>query len=76
MASPTPKKKKQVLMTFPQALNELIDGKKISRVEWADTDEYFLLNTEYLSVHHSSDDKVHQLLVREADLLAIDWIVV
>lgn len=72
--SPVPKKTAPKLLTFPQALNQLIDEKKITRVEWNDPQEYGILHDKFLCIH--TKGKLHSWLVSESDLLAIDWMVV
>lgn len=79
MSSPTPTKKtvsKQ--MTFPEALLEVIDGYKITKLEWANPSEYVFLHDGFLCIHHSgSDNKTfNRLLVSEGDLIGKDWMVI
>lgn len=72
--SPLPKKQANLnLLTFPQALNKVIDGKTITRVEWEDKEEYGLLRNSFLEIH--TKGKFHQWIVSEGDLIAIDWYV-
>lgn len=65
--------KKEELLTLPQALNEVIDGKKITRLAW-NNDHYCLLKDNYLELYR--EGKFHQWIINDGDLLAIDWIVV
>lgn len=60
-------------LTLPQALNEVIDGKKITRIAW-NNDHYCLLKEGFLELYR--DSKFYQWIVNEGDLLAIDWVVV
>lgn len=71
--SPLPKKKPEP-MSFPQAIQAVMDKKKITRREWADSRIYGFLNGEVLSLH-KEDDKNYQWIVSEGDLMAGDWMV-
>ena len=74
LVSPTPPKKPQhALLTFPQALNFVIDGKRVTRVDWGNVEEYGFLKDGWLSIRTKGE--IHTWLVSEGDLLAIDWYV-
>jgi hypothetical protein len=60
-------------MTFPQAIQKVIDGKKIARKEWENTD-YCFLNGEWLSIHRNGNDYIWK--VNDGDLNGNDWFVV
>ncbi len=62
-------------MNFSTAIREVIDGKKITRLEWKDKNIYGFLKDGYLSLH-KIDDKIYQWVVSDGDLLGNDWIVV
>jgi hypothetical protein len=64
----------QVPGDFPWAMEQVIDGKKITRLEWADKDVYGLLKDGYLMIHREEVD--HQWIVNDGDLNSIDWITV
>ena len=65
------------LLSFPVALLEVIDGKKITKLEWADRKSYVFLKEGFLLIHKSQekDTEHHSLLVSEADLIGTDWFV-
>jgi hypothetical protein len=68
----TPKPKTdEVLMSFPQALAELIKGRKITRKEWNDVNEYGVLADGWLTIH--TKGVFNKWLVNDGDLLAQDW---
>lgn len=83
--SPVPKKKSvkskavevtgapMPLMTFPDAINALIGGASIRRVEWIDPEEYCLLKDSFLMIHRNN--QFHSWLVSEGDMMARDWVV-
>lgn len=70
MTSPTPSKKR---LTFPQAIEKIIEGKKITRVSWNAVD-YGVLEDTFLTIYRNGTP--HRWLVNDGDLLATDWVVV
>ena len=71
---PSKNKKKITTLTFPEAIAEVIKGKKIERLEW-EKKEYAFLNADMLSLH-KADGKNYQWIINDGDLLATDWIVI
>lgn len=69
--SPTP----QLAMDFPDALKQVIAGKKVTKLEWKNQNEYILLREGMLKIQFASG-ALMTLLVSEADLLGKDWVVV
>lgn len=71
--SPNPSKKAVVQLSFPDAMKAIIDGKRITRIEWANTD-FCLLRNQWLAIYR--DGKFYeQWAVSDGDMLATDWIV-
>ena len=60
-------------MSFAEAIGDVIDGSRITKAEWDDPNIYLQLKGEYLVIH--KDDGDHAILLREADLIGTDWIV-
>ena len=58
-------------MTFPDAIKKIIDGKRVTRMEWKNKDYCLLLN-EWLSIY--TKDDFHVWKVNDGDLNATDWI--
>lgn len=75
-SSPVPLRvNKPSLLSFPDALKEIINGHKITRASWESKEEYgFMGKDGYLSIHTKGVD--HQWLVNDGDLLAEDWLVI
>ena len=71
---PTISSKDKKELSFPNAIEALIGGKKIKRLEWADEQEYCLLKDSFLMIHRN--DKFHSWIVSEGDLLSLDWVVI
>lgn len=74
--SPLPESTDQVSlkMTFPDALREILNGKRITRLSWDNLDEFGCLHESYLTVHTKGE--YHQWMVNDGDLNAIDWVVI
>lgn len=62
-------------LDFPEAIREVINGKKITRIEWNDMGTYCFLNKDILAIH-KADGKNYQWVINDGDLLAKDWIIV
>lgn len=62
-------------LTFPEALTAVAVGEKISKVEWGDAKTYGLLKDARLTIYRSDNDKFHDWIVSEGDLLGEDWFV-
>lgn len=62
--------------TLPQALNYVIDGKKITRYEWDNPEIYCYLKGDMLVIYRGDTDKKdYAWSINDGDLLAIDWLV-
>ena len=61
-------------MNFAQALNRMLEGEKITRKEWADSNCYGFFMNEILYIHR--DFKFYQWVLTEADVISQDWEVV
>jgi len=60
-------------MDFPGAMRAVIDGKKVTRVEWNDRNEFAVFKDNFLMIHtrgnfHTWKD------INGNDLMATDWI--
>ena len=72
--TPLPRKQgESITMNFPDAMREVIAGKKVSRIEWGN-DDYGFLKDEWLTIY--TKGKFHTWLVSEGDLTAEDWYIV
>ena len=64
---------KPMTMDFPDAVRELIKGKKITRVSWGNLD-YALLKDGWLTIF--TKGSFHTWSVNDGDLEGQDWIIV
>jgi hypothetical protein len=62
------------LLTFPEAMSELIKGQTITRKAWNDGQEYALLADGWLTIHTKGN--FHVWKVNDGDLTATDWMVI
>ena len=72
MLSPKPVEG-DVLLSFPDAMREVIKGNRVTRTSWNDDSEYGILADFKLTIH--AKGAFHPWLVNDGDLQAIDWIV-
>lgn len=79
--SPTPAKKDlayrpiEVKMNFTQAVNAIVDGRKVHKLEWQDREYYGILNDATLMLH-KPDNKLYAWIVSEGDIVGTDYIVI
>lgn len=59
-------------MSFYEALKCLIDGSKITRIEWENPEIYGFLKAGIVHLHKEDGD--HQWIISEGDILGNDWI--
>lgn len=65
-------------MTFPDAIKQVIKGKKITRIEWKDAGHYGVLKNEVLCLFRDgkNGDTFYSWIINDGDLFATDWVVV
>lgn len=56
---------------FPRAIEQIMIGKMITRVEWNDVTEYAIMKDGWLMIHTKGQD--HLWSISEADMRAEDW---
>ena len=83
--SPVPGQQKEetgeVLMNFPDAMREILNGSHVMRKAWMEKAPMFCgLNETFLSIFRVKDGETqprwHQWLVNDGDMSGIDWIVI
>ena len=60
-------------MTFPDALRKVMDGRKITKIEWKDNNIYGCMKDDILTLHNNGKD--FQWIISSGDLMGDDWIV-
>lgn len=71
--SPTPITLEEHLNFF-DALKAVLDNKRITKAEWENKEIYGWLDTDVLKIH-MQDNKDHNWIISEGDLIGTDWIV-
>jgi hypothetical protein len=73
VTSPLPKKEVKTL-SFPEAIVEIIDGRRITKLEWNDVNIYGFLGTDgHLKINLT--DKLADWILSDGDLKGIDYVV-
>jgi len=70
----TPQVQTQSLLSFSEALKEVIKGNLITRESWNDVSEYGALINDYLTIH--TKGKFNKWILTAGDLEATDWKVI
>lgn len=70
--SPILSSKAKVTMTFPEAIEAVIAGERITKLEWDNADNFGMLKDNHLMIH--LDDGWHQWIISDGDLLGDDWV--
>lgn len=63
-------------LDFGTAMNEVLNGKKVRRLEWKDEDVYLVMKNEQLMIFGTGDKILHPLIVSAGDIAGMDWEVV
>ncbi len=78
-ASPLPPKKEakpdEVKMDFYDAMKELVGGKKIHKLEWADKNFFGELKDGLVKLH-KPDGKYYDWIISDGDLKGEDWVII
>lgn len=74
MKSPTPPKKEKGNLSFTQAIEEVLKGKSITKLEWDDKQFYGVLENEHLKLY-KPDGKSYDWIISEGDMRGDDWVV-
>lgn len=63
-------------LSFLDAIREIMNGRKVSRLEWKTNDVYCGLVDNFLMVFRGDTDKMwHAWSVNDGDLFSTDWFV-
>lgn len=68
----SPRPQTPVTMDFPNAMRLIIEGKKITKLEWGDKNLYGILANGLLMLH--KEDGFHTWVISEGDLIGKDWV--
>jgi len=62
-------------LSFSEAIEYIIKGEKVHKLEWNNEELYGFLNGDILSIH-KPDGKNYQWIISKGDLLGNDYIVI
>ena len=72
--SPSVEKAKLEGLNFYQALQEMLKGKRVTKNEWENDEEYGFMRAEILHIHRDEDGgKDHRWVISEADIKGTDF---
>ena len=66
----------QILLSFPKAIEQVIYGKKITKISWEDKSFFISLHDKMLTLYKPEDNLHHPWTISEEDLIGEDWIVI
>lgn len=64
-------------LTFGEALNEVLAGRRVTKLGWNDKRSYILMEDDMLMLQKAGEltGKLHVLIVSRADMEGLDWVV-
>lgn len=69
--------KEQPRMSFPDAMKKVIEGKRVTKLEWYDQDKgYWAELKGGFLMYHKPDGRDYQWIISDGDLLGTDYIVI
>ena len=75
--SPTPEEAELVVeMDFYLALKSIKEGKKVTRLEWGNSNYYAFMQDDELLTLHKDDNALSQWIISLSDMEGKDWIVI
>lgn len=60
-------------MTFAQAMEAVIDGHAITKLEWKNKEIFCLLKSGILTIHNEKG--FHSWIINDGDMTGNDWII-
>lgn len=66
----------QKRMNFGEAMNAVLEGRKVRRLDWGKDDYGFLGGDDVLTIHLEKDKQTHHWLVNKGDLEGIDYVLI
>lgn len=69
----TPQEVEPKTMTFTEAIEEIINGKVVTKLEWENKEIFCLLKSGLLTIHNEKG--FHSWIVSEEDMAGTDWVI-
>lgn len=61
-------------MDFFSALRAIHDGKRVTRLEWQNS-EYYCLMHDFRLCLHKPGNKIHSWIISDGDMAGEDWVI-
>lgn len=75
VASTSPTVKPPATVGFGEIVQPLLDGKRVTKLEWNNRDIYLVLRDGHLKIHKADTNMLHDLIVTDGDLAGLDYVV-
>ena len=72
--SPLPNQAQKGATNFYKALEQVVTGKKITKLEWKNKEFYGVIDKEILKLH-KPDGKLYDWIISTGDLSGDDWVI-
>jgi hypothetical protein len=61
---------------FAEAIGQILEGKRVTRLDWRDKRDYCLLKDGILQIHKAGESKetLHPWIINDGDLTGLDWL--
>lgn len=66
----------EVLLSLPKAIEQVIYGKKITKLSWEDKTYFIELHEKVLALYKPEDKLYHPWNISQEDLIGEDWVVI
>ena len=66
----------EVYLTFYEALNEMLNGKIVTKADWRDKGWYGQEADELLKIYNPNDSLFHPWIISRGDIMGKDWFVI
>ena len=63
-------------MDFGSAMQEVLKGARVRRLEWKDEGVYVTIGNDRLVIFNPGDKQLHPMLTSVGDMTGADWVVV
>lgn len=62
-------------LNFAEAMEALLDDKKVRRQEWPEDGTYLFIKNEQVTIFKPEDKLFHPLIISSGDILGTDWVI-
>lgn len=62
-------------MDFYEALKAILEGERVTRLEWPGPEHYCLMYNHRIHIHRPDDGKLHPWIIQDGDMAGEDWVI-